>query len=193
MPQKSQHSAFKMPSKVHITGRTSTITNSFVQAIIPQIEPSDEEITLVLEVLGMSDTGTECSYCGAEATQWDHLNAIVRNKRPTGYITNIANLVPACGTCNQSKGAKHWKIWMLGTAAQSPSSRRIPDIETRVERLTAFESIFETERINFEAVVDPKLWDEYWAEHENVVESMKKAQNKADQVWESIQVNIRTR
>ena len=35
---------FQMPNAVKITGRISTITNSFVNSIIPVIEPSSEEV-----------------------------------------------------------------------------------------------------------------------------------------------------
>ena len=42
-------SAFRMPKPVKITGRTSTITNSFVNGIIPVITPSETEIIEVLE------------------------------------------------------------------------------------------------------------------------------------------------
>lgn len=44
---------FKMPTPVKITGRTSSITNAFVNGIIPVIEPTDEEIEDVLQTLGM--------------------------------------------------------------------------------------------------------------------------------------------
>jgi len=37
----------------------------------------------------------QCSYCGTPATEWDHLRPLVMNKKPTGYISEIHNLVPA--------------------------------------------------------------------------------------------------
>ena len=42
----------------------------------------------------------------------DHLRPLVKDKEPTGYISEIHNLVPSCGKCNQSKGNKEWKAWM---------------------------------------------------------------------------------
>ncbi len=36
-------SVFRMPTPVKITGRTSSITNAFVNGIIPVIEPTDDE------------------------------------------------------------------------------------------------------------------------------------------------------
>jgi hypothetical protein len=52
---------------------------------------------------------------------WDHLRPLVKNKLPTGYISEIRNLVPSCGPCNQSKGASDWRAWMRGKARGSPT------------------------------------------------------------------------
>lgn len=123
--------AFRMPVPVKITGRTSSITNSFVNGVIPAIMPSDGEIALALGVLGMDASDVRCAYCGDPATEWDHLNAIVRDKRPTGYISEIHNLVPACGKCNQSKGNKPWREWMFGPSPLSPASRGVGDVVER--------------------------------------------------------------
>jgi hypothetical protein len=91
----------KFRKPLTITSRTSSITNSFVQAIIPDIEPTQEEWVEALQVLGMTPDGITCVYCGAAATDWDHLRPLVRNKRPTGYINEIRNRVPSCGlTCS---------------------------------------------------------------------------------------------
>jgi hypothetical protein len=135
MSKSALSNAFRMPTPVKITGRTSSITNSFVNGVIPAITPSNEEIALALEVLGMDALDVRCAYCGDPATEWDHLNAIVRRKRPTGYISEIHNLVPACGKCNQSKGNKLWREWMFGPSPLSPASRGVGDIEDRAERL----------------------------------------------------------
>ncbi len=102
---------FKMPKPVKISGRSSSITNSFVNAIIPVIVPTEPEVAKALEILGMGDRPV-CSYCGDPFTEWDHLRPLIVDKKPTGYISEIHNLVPACGKCNQSKGNKHWRTWM---------------------------------------------------------------------------------
>ena len=109
--------AFKMPKLVKITGRISTITYSFVQAIIPVDPPSDADVRKVLKLLGMTPENIRCAYCGDSATEWDHINPLVANKQPTGYWSTISNLVPACGKCNQSKGGKPWKVWMAPVEA----------------------------------------------------------------------------
>ncbi|MCI9657297.1 MAG: hypothetical protein HFI14_01650 [Lachnospiraceae bacterium] len=49
-------------------------------------------------------------------------------------ISEIHNLIPSCGKCNQSKGNRNRKTWMLGNTPLSPHSRQIPDIEYRIAK-----------------------------------------------------------
>src|SRR5260370_29886624 len=101
--------AFQMPAVATLVSRKSSITNAFVNTLIPQIIPSLEEIEQALKILGMDLVDVRCAYCGDKMTEWDHLRPLVVKQRPTGYISEIANLVPACGKCNQSKGNSSWR------------------------------------------------------------------------------------
>ena len=130
---------FKMPVPVTIMGRTSSITNSFVNGIIPCIMPTEEQVRNNLRILGMDETTIRCAYCGDRCTEWDHFRPLVENKRPTGYISEIDNLVPVCGKCNQSKGNKTWREWITGGAPLSPKTRGIGDLEQTIERLKRYE------------------------------------------------------
>ena len=175
-------SAFRMPRPVKITGRTSTITNSFVNAIIPVVEPTDDEILSVLRVLNIDAADVRCAYCGDPSTEWDHLEPIVSEKRPTGYISEIANLVPACGKCNQSKSGRRWRDWIQGPAALSPKTRGIQDLQERIERLDHFEAIHSRRIIDFEAIVPPDLWATHWRNHDELHRMMRTSQETAEQV-----------
>lgn len=149
---------------------------------IPAIMSSDEIIALTLEVLGMNASDMRCAYCGNLATERDHLNAIVRDKRPTGYISEIHNLVPACGKCNQSKGNKPWRSWMFGPSPLSPASRGVGDIEERAEKIAYYERRFPPVRIDFEAVVNGGLWKAYWDAHRDLIEEMMRCEELATAV-----------
>ncbi len=173
---------FKMPRPVKITGRSSTITNSFVNSIIPVIHPSADEISEALHILGMTVDEVRCSYCGDKATEWDHLRPIVRNKRPTGYISEIANLVPACGKCNQSKSGQEWRSWIMGTAPQCPNVRCIADLSQRIERLEAYEKWRSPHIVDWEKIIDQNIWDEHWRNLERMHAMMKKCQEVADEI-----------
>ena len=172
---------FALPNQVKITGRSSSITNSFVNGVIPVIAPSAHDIRAALEVLGMLEEVT-CSYCGDVSTEWDHLRPLVEAQRPTGFVTEIQNLVPACGKCNQSKGNKHWKTWMFSGARLSPASRGIADIEARVRRLEAFENWREPTCVDFAALVSPGLWQQHWENHAKLLAEMRDAELVAAQI-----------
>ena len=176
---------FRMPQAVKITGRTSSITNSFINSIIPVVVPTSDEVQKALSILGMTDK-LVCAYCGDTSTEWDHLRPLVIDKQPTGYISEIHNLVPACGKCNQSKGNKHWRDWMFGPAVLSPLTRGIADLDQRAERLAAYEEWTPPTRLDFKALVGDEVWSEHWDNYAQIVALMKNAQITATKIRETI-------
>lgn len=180
------HPDFDPPSKGRIDGRTSSITAAFFQAITPVVPPEDSEVDEALRVLGMERGDCRCAYCGDPRTEWDHFRPIVENKKPTGYITEIANLVPACGKCNQSKGNKHWRDWMLGDAIRSPKARGTPGLEGRVTRLEAYERWRKPTRIDYAAVLGPERWSKYLSLLSTAVSHLSEAQKVARELGKEI-------
>lgn len=189
---RSVRNAFRMPRGNPITGRSSTITNAFVSAIIPVELPTDEEISEVLQILKMEQNKVLCAYCGDPSTEWDHLHPLVANKRPTGYWSSIRNLVPCCGKCNQSKSGRKWREWMKGSAPGSPIRRLIPDLELRFQRLEALDAQFHTESQDFESLVGNDLWTEYWHHHQKVLEAMSDAQKVAEKVKRKLREELKS-
>jgi HNH endonuclease len=167
---------FNMPSGTTITGRSSSIRNVFVAAILSVVPPTATEIKQVLSILHMVPGALECAYCGSVATEWDHLRPLVNNGRPTGYATSIRNLVPSCGKCNQSKGKCEWRIWMRGNAKLSPKSRGIPDLEARILRLEAYEKWANCQPLRIQELVHPELWEKYYKLQDEILIKMREAQ-----------------
>lgn len=165
-----------------VTGRSSSITNAFINAIIPVIEPTEAEELEALSILGMSPNNIHCAYCGDKATEWDHFRAIISNQEPTGYITEIANLVPACGKCNQSKGKSHWYTWMEGNAKLSPKTRGILDLKDRIVRLTAYEAWRQPKQIDFAAIVGTDMWQRHRKNWRSVLDLLKTSQELANEI-----------
>lgn len=176
------HPDFDLPSPGSINGRSSSITAAFIQAIVPVVEPSDAEVDEALGVLGMKRGGCVCAYCGDPRTEWDHFRPLVTEKRPTGYITEIANLVPACGKCNQSKGSKHWRAWITSDARRSPKSRGVPNLSSRIAHLEMYEKWREPQKVDFAALVGPELYGQHWNNWSELLSLMKKAQSHAVKV-----------
>lgn len=173
---------FSMPTTITITQRTSSITNAFVSGIIPVIEPTELEIKNVLNVLNVDVKNVVCAYCGDKCTEWDHFRPLVVNKRPTGYISEINNLVPACGKCNQSKGNKNWKKWMLSDAKHSPKSRNIQDLNERIKRLEKYENKFTPTIVDFEQIVGSDIWNQHWNNCEEIHKMMANSQIVSDKI-----------
>ncbi len=186
-------SLFRMPTPMKITGRSSSITNSFINSIIPIITPTNEQVKEALEILGMDPDTFQCAYCGSNASEWDHLRPLVLNKKPTGFISEIHNLVPACGKCNQSKGNKPWASWITSSAKLSPKSRGIKDLELRIERLTAYEKWQKPTIVDFEAVVGKTKWEQHWENWATVQKTMRQAQELATEINQAIAKNYTRR
>jgi hypothetical protein len=169
-----------------MVSRKSSITNAFVNAIIPTIQPTVDEIDEVLKILKLDPADLRCAYCGNTATEWDHLRPLVAKLRPTGFISEIANLVPACAKCNQSKGGSDWRKWMLGGAKLSPTGRGIPDVAERVANLERFVKWRQPTKIDFESVVGPDRWNRYWSLYDAVIGELRNCQEYADDLRETI-------
>ena len=177
---------FRMPTPMKITGRSSSITNALINSIIPVVAPTAEEIEEALKVLGMDDKSYCCAYCGDKATEWDHLRPLVVNKKPTGYISEIHNLIPSCGKCNQSKGNRQWEVWMRSTARLSPVSRKIPDLENRIEKIRYYEQWGKPTKMDFEKIVGSDIWGEHWDNWGKIQTLMKEAQILAKNINQSV-------
>lgn len=183
-------SAFRMPSLQTTVSRKSSVTNAFVSSLIPVVEPKPEEIAESLCILGLSPDDVRCAYCGDKSSEWDHLRPLVRKRRPTGFISEIANLVPSCGKCNQSKGNQDWLTWMKGNAPHAPARRGITDLEERIRRLRNYQEWRDVKPIAFEEIVGAGDYAAYWRKLDEVTESMRECQVVADELKKRIAAAI---
>jgi hypothetical protein len=178
---------FQMPKAVTIMARTSSITNAFYNGIIPVIEPTEKEINIALNILGIDQKDVRCCYCGDVATEWDHLRPLIIDKKPTGYISEIANLVPSCGKCNQSKGNKNWEEWINSDAKLSPKTRSIKNLSEKIEKIKIYEKSTKPIKIdNFEAIVGKELWEKHLHNYDEIIKMMKNCQQTSDKIKEKI-------
>jgi hypothetical protein len=178
-PKKApRHPDFKLPVRTKITGRKSTLTNLFLNSITPCIEPTADEVREALAILGM-EHGCTCAYCGDKHTEWDHLRPIVVDHKPTGFITEIANLVPACGKCNQSKGNKNWHDWITSDIRLSPTRRGVPGLAQRIKRLKAFEAWRQPIRLDYGALIGEAEWLKHMSHLSAVIQLLENAETHA--------------
>src|SRR5665213_230085 len=177
---------FRMPAVQSMASRKTSITNAFVSSIIPVIRPTPDDIADALSVLGMTTETVLCVYCGDKCNAWDHLRPLVVGRRPTGYISEIANLVPACQPCNSSKGNANWREWMAGVAPQCPKSRGVIDVGARVARLEGFERWRQPTHVDFAAILGRDVSDEYWRELDRIIGEMEHSQALANKLSDEI-------
>jgi hypothetical protein len=183
--------AFWMPSVQTMVSRKSSITNAFVNSILPLVQPTVEEIEQALRILNMEPMNLRCSYCGDKASEWDHLWPIVENMRPTGYISEIANLVPSCGKCNQSKRNAYWKTWMLSAARLSPTARGLANVAELVGRLEAYERWKSPTKIDFESVLGKETYEKYWSMWDKINAELRDCQVFADSLRSQVMDALR--
>jgi len=169
-----------------ITSRTSVMSNVFVQAVMPVIQPTAGELADGLSAL--RNDGSECVYCGDRATDFDHLMPLVKHGQPTGYITEPGNMVPSCGPCNQSKSGQEWRAWMLGPARLSPSSRGIAGVPERIAAIENFIAWRGPVQIDFAAAAG-EAWSTYREHLEGIKAAMVAAQKEADAVRDIIRAS----
>ena len=179
-----------MPTPVSVKARTSAITNAFFNWIIPIEYPSDKEVNEALSALGMTRETICCAYCGDPYTEWDHFFPLIENKRPTGFISEIHNLVPCCGKCNQSKGNKNWKKWIQSDARHSPKSRGIPDLADRIKTLENYEKRFSRQQYDYEAMIGHENWQQYIQEMDKLHEMLKSCQELSDKIKARIKEQV---
>lgn len=176
-----------MSSRPKIKDRSTSLAGAFVHAIIPRSADPGARKRL-FEFADINEN--ECVYCGAKRTDWDHFRSLVKKGLPSGYFHTSRNLVPSCGPCNQSKGGRDWKLWILGSAKGSPSKRSIPGLERRVERLAAFAESSDGQGPSLEqmrSAVGVELWDRYWGVLETIKDKMNEADILAKQVRERME------
>jgi 5-methylcytosine-specific restriction endonuclease McrA len=103
--------------------RRTTVNHAFASAIAPADAYDDDRIREALELLGQDpDQPLRCVYCGASAETWDHVYALVRGARFSGYGHTLGNLLPCCRSCNSKKGSKSWREY-LETISQHAEMR----------------------------------------------------------------------
>ena len=178
----------KKPRK--ITQRLSSVTNAFVQAVLPRTALSLAELA-ELRVLLEQDADADwcCVYCGAKATEWDHLQPLVVARRPSGNLNSFGNLVPACGPCNHSKGAQPWRIWMVGEARNSPARRGITDLDFRIARLGRYERR-SAGALDLAALFDPEDYRRYWTLLDSIEKLMRESQILAEKLRDDVEEKL---
>ena len=79
---------------------------------------------------------------------------------------------------------------MLSSAKKSPYSRKIPDLEKRIELLENFVKEFKPRKIDFEKTVGSELWNKHWNNCQNIHNMMNESQELSNQIKNIIKQSI---
>ncbi len=167
--------AYQAPSGENISSRSSAMRSAFVRALIPNIPPTEAELKQAFSLLRLDPDDLRCSYCDDSSTEWDHFFPVMKQGEPTGYLTRIQNLVPACSKCNQSKGNRNWQDWIRSSAPRSPHSRGVRKLDRKIKYLKAYEEWGATATVDFVEAFGHSAMQQHNAYLEEILGLMQKA------------------
>jgi len=118
------------------------------------------------------------------ASHLDHLHALIVERKPTGYGTEPANLVPCCPECNQPKGNMEWEDFMNGPTCHHVGDDISNNVEEaklrRIKRIKDFEKEMPAHKVTFDKKTLEEWeimlngFDEKLNEAQNILENMNK-------------------
>ena len=178
---------YKMPSNQNLSSRSSTISNAFAISVTPCIKPDESELEGYYEALGIKEG--QCAYCVVgDGNGRDHLKPLVKDGMPTGYITDIRNLVPCCQKCNSSKGSKSFEEWYKS----DDNLKRLrslglnqDEIEKRYTIIKEYESKI-GQPLDYEKIVGTDKWNEYKKRRKALIEALNDNQKFCDMLLKTV-------
>ena len=169
----------KEMSRTKPSGRSSSVTNAFFNGIIPYVKPdkSDYEDIISKNLVELDkENAYICVYCGKDkANSWDHIRPLIVDKRPSGFIHEISNLIPACSSCNSSKGNKSVDDFFRTSKRLKKLSKDV--LEERKKKVQAYIDYFEKKHGVIKISVD-ELPSDIANELEDYIESLEEIHQK---------------
>ena len=181
---------FKMPTRTTVKGRVTTVRNSAFNGILPIEKPDAEDILFIKEKLGTSGNNFLCGYCGkVSATQTDHINPLIINGKPSGYIHEISNLIPSCDSCNSIKSNDTLEQFFNNPKFTCKLSEH--ELVDRKRIIEEYQEYFRKKygklvKLNFEEIVNSDLWEEYLNKTEEILELMRSTSDMYKQIKEEL-------
>lgn len=166
-----------------IESKWSTINGAAQMALAIPDSFDQQKITVLMSLIEQTmDADLVCVYCGNHAATWDHLFNNVQGNRYSGYGNRIFNLVPACRTCNERKGGKHWRTFVTEL-----NPEKLDDV---VRRLEAVEKKNDAERYDWSIIEERH--SELAAKYDAALRELKMKVRELDALASKIRAAIRT-
>jgi HNH endonuclease len=111
--------------------RKTTIVHAFASALSVADNYDENNISQALMLLGQDpNKDLLCAYCNQMAETWDHIIAVVKDGKFSGYGHQVGNLIPCCKDCNSKKGNRDWKTFLI---SKRPGEASTPDLINKIE------------------------------------------------------------
>jgi hypothetical protein len=162
--------------------RNSTINHAFASALAPFDKYDEHKVNEALEFLGQEpDRDLQCVYCNKDATGWDHLVGLVKDKKLRGFGHQIGNLVPCCGVCNSKKGSKRFDEFITYYSEMTKNKDEL------IAVLIEYQNKFAKEiNLKYLEEKNPSDFAQYVQTKEKIFNLMKEADDLADKLRDDI-------
>ena len=179
-----------MPKHTKLNTRTSTINNSFAMSIIPYKKETDQaKLKAYYEELEIEEG--QCAYCmrKGEAKTGDHLHPLTKDKLPSGYLTDINNIIPCCKDCNSKKGGKEFEDWYL-SEKNKERLRKLglsdSQIQERYGIIMKYISNHSPEPLDLKSIVGEEDWNKFLRKKDELEKLLKEDQEFCNRLSEKI-------
>ncbi|MDP4230413.1 MAG: hypothetical protein Q8916_08440 [Bacteroidota bacterium] len=156
MPLNKPHS-FK---KALLGAGKNAINATFRAAIMPDLlSEIDWQEHLKSKFFKKKGNETLCIYCETKiANCWDHFYSVRSKDKGIINANSITNLVPACGSCNDSRGNKDWRKWIESSAKGSPKSKRVNrrKLNAIICNIQNYEKTYRQSFVNYQKLLSHK-------------------------------------
>ena len=132
--------------------RKTTINHAFASALSVADAYDEKKVDEALSLLGQDpEQNLLCVYCDKPAETWDHIMAIVKDGKFSGFGHQIGNLIPCCKDCNSKKGNKDWRKFLF---IKRPEEIENPNVVHKIE------AYIEHNTVKFENLLDFEISQE---------------------------------
>ena len=119
--------------------RSTTIRHEYADAVLgckPDLDKLKKNYRKKYEKYGINVDN--CAYCGNKATGVDHIYSIINDSKFSGYTNDLKNLIPACQSCNSSKGSMNWDEWLDSGYERANNIKSIEGYADRIKYIKKY-------------------------------------------------------
>jgi hypothetical protein len=184
---------FRLPNAPNLNSRKSTIAKALSDGISPRLRPTESQFEEYSKFFPKKEGGYDCAYCGNSFHYMEHFRPLVIELFPTGYGSDIYNLVPSCKNCNEKKKNDPWIKWM-----NDKDNPGIVDIEAHSRRFAILEQFQDwgesrVIHIPYKDLIGEEKWNEYIKQYRQVLDFLKNMNELQKEIKNEVNKHLKIR